>query len=193
MGYTQKTWELLTPHLRSGMSVLDFGAQNDYAKPYDKYLTVKSFGLRPPYVSESYKELGITDYTSIDLNRENKCLDMDLSTPIDLGRQFDLVCDAGTKEHIHRLQTAFENQYNMTKVGGLIYCENPKTGSWPNHGFHYFEREFYIKLSDLTGMDILALEDHAAMHNITDGWNVIALLRKNREGFISKLPKIYQE
>jgi len=192
MGYTHKTWEVLKPHLKAGMSVLDFGAQNDYARPYHEYRQVKTFGLRPPYVSEAYKRLGI-DYTSIDLNRENNCLDMDLSTEIDLGRQFDLVSDAGTKEHVHNLLAAFKNQYNLIKVGGLMYCENPKTGSWNLHGFHFFDQDFYIQLAIKAEMDILVLEDHAAMGNTIDGWNVICLLRKNKEGFVNELPKTYTE
>ena len=49
MGYTNYTWSNLKKYLRPGISVLDFGSQNDY-----------SYKSKYEYVSEAYKEMKIT-------------------------------------------------------------------------------------------------------------------------------------
>lgn len=165
MGYTDHTWKILKPHLKTGMSVCDFGAQNDFS--------IASH----PYTRETYAKMGITDYRSLDVSGKGGSVYFDLGIVQDIG-QFDLVVDAGTKEHVLSLDRAFRNQYKMTKTGGLMYCENPKVGNWPEHGHHYFTMDFYYQYARDKHMHLLVLEEHAASNNVTDGWEIICLMKK---------------
>lgn len=183
MGYTNKTIDIIEPLLQQFniKSVCDLGAQNDYSKDYKK----------PVYISEWYKSKGI-EYVSIDLNGENDALTMDLSEPLKLKRQFDMVVDAGTSEHVKGYYQCLLNIHNLTKTNGIIVRENPKTGNWPKHGYNYVDINFYKDLSVLgSAYEILHLEEHPACWNITDGWNIIAVLKKVRKEFVSELPKYY--
>lgn len=146
--------------------VLDLGAQNDFTRPGN------------PFAREYYESLGIW-YECVDVNGKGGAIWFDLgSLENHLIGQFDLVVDAGTKEHVKNLDRAFVNHYNLTRTGGLMYCENPKVGSWPEHGHHYFTLEFYHKYAQENNMQILHLEEHAASDNTIDGWEIICLMKK---------------
>src|SRR5690606_5715314 len=77
------------------------------------------------------------------------------------------------------------NKHNLLKAGGLMINVNPKTGNWPGHGYTYLTRNFYLKLAELMGYEIILLEDHAAMGNTDSGWNVVCILGKTDKPFIS--------
>jgi hypothetical protein len=82
---------------------------------------------------------------------------------------------------------AWKNKHKLCKVGGIIYNENPKTGNWPTHGYTYITKEFYVRLLDMSGYTIHneLLEEHAAMNNTVDGWNIICALFKYKDKFPS--------
>lgn len=145
------------------MSVCDLGSQNDFTR--------EGF----PFVSWEYGRREI-EYDSIDVNGKGTIYH-DLGTLMEIYRQYDMVVDAGTKEHVMNLDKAFLNQYNLTKKDGLMYCENPKVGSWPDHGFHYFTKDYYKGYSKRFNTRILVLEEHAC-NTSDDGWEIICLMRK---------------
>lgn len=166
MGYTWNTWKIIEPYLQPGMSVCDFGNQMDYTRPNDGN----------PYTLHRYKELGI-DYVSFDVN--GKATEyMDLNEVFEYDRQFDIVVDSGTKEHVLSLTNAFKNQYNLTKTNGLMYCANPKVGNWADHGHHYFTQDFYHNYAKDNNCEILLLMEHPACENTVDGWEIVCLMRK---------------
>lgn len=137
------------------------------------------------YVSEMWKNLGI-EYYSIDANKRNHSIDWDLSQPLQTAMKFDFVMDYGTGEHVMSLFQFFLNCHELCKVGGIMIHENPKTESWPLHGFHFFTIGFYIDLAKLAGYDILDIGENSVPGNEIDGWNVYAVLRKTRESFMLK-------
>lgn len=102
---------------------------------------------------------------------------------LELG-QFDIICDAGTSEHVapskefHGLYEAHKHIYDMCKIGGIMIHENPKTGNWKGHGDWYKTEKFYHQLADIMGLELLEVGSHPAMGNSRDGWNVFAALRK---------------
>lgn len=173
-------------------SVCDLGAQNLYTDEIirtnpDKY----------PYASEWYKSKGI-EYMSIDLNGENGSKKWDLDKWMTTKKmpelpKFDMVVDAGTSEHCHNYFQVLVNTHNLCKVGGIIIHENPETGSWPGHGNNYITEEFYRQFCQVTEYDLLHLERWPAMGNNKDGWNIIAVMQKRKEEFITKeqLPTYY--
>ena len=70
------------------------------------------------------------------------------------------------------------NKHNLLRAGGLMINVNPMTGNWPGHGYTYLTCDFYLKLAELMGYEIILLEDHAAMGNTESGWNVVCILGK---------------
>ena len=187
MGYTNETFGRIIPILQQNQikNVLDLGAQNDYTQPV----------LPAPYTKDWYLAHGC-NYTAIDISGENGSFPFDLGQPVDdtLMGAFDLIVDAGTSEHVGRdgkhhpeaIYNCFKNKHDMCAVVGFMVAENPKTGNWPGHGFNYFTKSFYMRLATKCGYKMLDLGEHAAMGNITDGWNVHCILQRvTAEPFIS--------
>jgi len=183
MGYTQFSKDKVKGIIDAvaPKSVLDFGSQNDFS----------GSDLPAPYISEWYAGLNIK-YTCIDVNSENGALVIDLTKPIKekLGK-FPLVVDCGVLEHLEidskfdwkAIYNGWKNKHSLCEVGGYIYSENPKTGSWPGHGYNYHTQEFYTELIKVAGYEIIELGEHPACGNVTDGWNIYATLKKVSEKF----------
>lgn len=176
MGITSFSVQLIERHFKGG-KVCELGAQN----MYDKYYPNGS-----PYADGFYKARGAEAYACIDLSGENGAFKQDLSKPVDIEGQFDLVTNFGTSEHIADLYNCFKNIHTLAKEGGIVICENPKTGNWPGHGFHYMTEAFYIDLAKACGYEILELGEHPATGNTIDGWNIYCVFRKGQGKFISK-------
>lgn len=182
MGLTGFSFDTLIKHANlNGKTMLELGDQNIYFG--DEYGTYST-----PYFKKHYKTL---EHICIDIKPEKHAVVKDLREPLDMG-EFDIITNWGTTEHVapkegKGLYEAFKNVHDACKVGGLMFHENPKTGNWPGHGDHYMTKAFYSKLVELTGYELLELDEHAAMHNTTDGWNIYAVLRKQEDKpFISK-------
>lgn len=171
-------------------SVLELGAQNNYAQPH----------LPAPYMREWYEARGIR-YDSIDLSGECGAIMYDLGKDalLDLPcAPYDLITDFGTSEHVsddgnsygtgkfswEAIYNCWKTKFELCKVDGWIFSENPKTGNWPGHGFQYYTVEFYIKLANLSGMSILSIDQIPAMGNMVDGWNILSVLHKVTDKFI---------
>lgn len=73
--------------------VVELGSQNIYFddNPY------------PPFANKWYFSKGVLQYHCIDLAGDNNAIRWDLSRPIEIPLQFDLVTDIGTGEHVVRL------------------------------------------------------------------------------------------
>lgn len=176
MGITSFSLSILDKYVKEGKSVCELGAQNLYDKHYDKH----------PYADVYYKSKGMT-YECIDLSKENGAIEMDLESPQKIQTQFDLVTDFGTSEHIKDSYNVHKIIHDLTKVGGIIIKENPKTGNWIGHGFNYVSVDFYNKLAELNGYEILEIDEHPAMNNTIDGWNVYVVFKKVKDSkFISR-------
>lgn len=177
MGINDKSFQLLEWYFHTfpvTKTVLELGAQNFY----HNYGLVR-YGC---YADAYYKVKGITRYECVDLNGENYAKKWDLSRPIEINETFDLVTDFGTQEHINplfdikSLYNCWTSKYNASTRH--ILSVNPKTGNWPKHGTYFFTKSFYEVLARLTDMRIVRLEEHFAMGNSKDGWEVACLLEK---------------
>jgi hypothetical protein len=165
---------------QSPKTVIELGAQNLYHTSQNP----------PPYASGWYESKGIS-YKCIDLSGENGALKIDLAKPIKkkLGT-FDLVTDFGTSEHISQendkalgLYNCWLNKHNLLKVGGIMISENPKTGHWPLHGFHFYTEAFYKELCKISSYEILQLGENPAMGNRETGMNIYCVMRKSGDCF----------
>jgi len=149
-------------------SVCELGAQQLYGNSnYGKFADV------------FYKAIGVKKYDCIDLNRWNDAMDYDLSELLpDTLQQYDMVTDFGTSEHVTKLDVCWQNKVKLCKRGGLIISENPKVGSWADHGFHYMTIEKVKEIGAKLNLTLIDIGETAAMGNYTDGWNIWSVFRK---------------
>lgn len=173
MGVTTHSDKLVQKHKGNAKTMLELGSQNTY------------FDSEPMGVAKDYYTNQGFEHHSIDANGEYGSEVADLSTVLDLA-QYDLVTDFGTSEHVSNYYNCWLNKHNACKVGGLIINENPKVDNWHGHGYHYVNMEFYSEFAKLAGYEILEIGEHAAMGNVTDGWNVYAVLQKTKARFPSR-------
>lgn len=153
-------------------TVMELGAQNMYDKTYDTE--------RGPFASTYYRGRGIK-YYCIDLNGENNALKLDLEKPIKHEWDYDLVTNFGTSEHIKNQYSVFGTIHKLAKIGGMIICENPKTGNWPSHGLNYYTQEFYKNLCRALNYQLIEVGEYPAMGNNIDGYNIYAIMKKTQE------------
>jgi len=146
MGVTNFSVSLLEKVVRryNPKTVIELGSQNLYTTNEDP----------PPFADRWYKANGFEEYACIDLAGDNGAMMLDLGYPVYFGRQYDLVTDFGSGEHIvqmHLYETvAFHekrihsiyptkiksievgyyngwlNKFNLCKKDGCIISENPK-------------------------------------------------------------------
>lgn len=180
MGLTKHSYDLMMRYAKKGDSILELGNQtiyfgDDYGKP-----------AKPMFEKMGFKHL------SIDMNGEDGAKKSDLSVQSDFTggftrNKFDIVTDFGTSEHIEEsFYNCWWNKHTNCKTGGYIISENPKTGNWKGHGHHYLTEDFYRKLADIQGYEIMELGEHPAMSNTTDGWNIYCVLKKLTDKFITE-------
>jgi hypothetical protein len=181
MGVTTHSNNLVQKHKGNAKTMLELGSQNTY------------FNSEPMGIAKDYYTKQGFEHHSIDANGEYGCKVADLSTVLELA-QVDIVTDFGTSEHVSNYYNCWLNKHNGCKIGGLIISENPKVNNWHGHGFHYLTKEFYTELCKVAGYELIEVGEHAAMGNVTDGWNVYGVLRKisdvfpSGKDFYEKLP-----
>ena len=111
--------------------------------------------------------LGAEEVRSFDASSYEGASDIhDFNARIDpeYHRQFDLVLDAGSLEHVFLATTALQNCMEMVRVGGHLIVMSP-ANNYLGHGFYQFSPEFYFRsLSDENGFEIrlaCVFEGHA--------------------------------
>src|SRR6188768_3715403 len=134
MGFIQSSLQAVDTliRLKGVKTVCDLGDQINYVtrEPH-------------PYMSEWYKANGITDYMSIDLNGKNDSKKWDMGDAIKTNKKFDLVTNCGFAEHVKNMYQCFANIHKLTRVGGFMLHETPRTKNWPHHAHHYLTDSFY--------------------------------------------------
>ena len=180
-------------------NVIEYGSQNMYI---DEHRDPK----KPPFASDYYNSWGIPYHCIDLAGDNNAFkLDLSRPLPPHHIRYY-LVTDFGTGEHIVQTEMVpytfqevgitsvypkqeptreeirkgyyygWKNKHDLAMVGGLILSVNPKTGNWPGHGYTYIDKKFILALALMMGYKIHHLEEHAAMGNTTDGWNIESIL-----------------
>jgi SAM-dependent methyltransferase len=90
---------------------------------------------------------------AIDFHGTPAAMKLDLNGPIDLERQFDIVMNLGTVEHVFNVAQAMKTIHDHTRPGGLMMHGMPLSG-WVDHGFYSFNATFYWDLAAANGYDI---------------------------------------
>lgn len=120
--------------LPSGFTVCEFG---------DQYLTY----LDPPVLAvELYRQMGCGRYEAIDGNGRGT-ITADLNRPLSdkLRRQFDLVTDFGTGEHIFNQMQVWQSLHQLVRVGGFIAFDRPSKG-YDGHCFYLVQENLFLAL-----------------------------------------------
>lgn len=205
MGYTKFTTDLIGRHLTGIRSVLDLGSQNMYLPDSDT--------AKPPFASAWYSARGIEyncidlagDNGALKINLAKKFVpghdyDMvvDAGTSEHVTQMEDFYTQPFHDGHIKSIYHAnqptpeqiragyfycWHNKHVFCKPGGLIISENPKSGSWPDHGYSYILASFYEKLAKYGFYDIIELGEYAFNAGAI---NIYSVLRKKKENFLSK-------
>jgi SAM-dependent methyltransferase len=118
--------------------------------------------LRPDAQKLFYSMLGVKSYQSIDLNDSRADLAHDMNTPVAVSRQFDIVTNFGTAEHIFNVFQFFENVHRLLKPGGTALHVLPACGD-VNHGFFNFHPVLFHRLAAANRYEIV---DYRYVDNI---------------------------
>jgi len=102
-----------------------------------------------------YNDLGIKDYTNIDLTGEHESIPLDLNkelTDKSLFNKFDLVTDFGSCEHVFNISECYRTMHNITKVNGIIIIDQIV---FKGNGYFLFNRGFLEGLAAANKYKIL--------------------------------------
>jgi SAM-dependent methyltransferase len=92
--------------------------------------------------------------TAIDFHGTEQALKIDLNNPIDLGRQFQVILNLGTAEHVFNVAQVFKTVHDHTAPDGVMIHGLPFSG-WVDHGFFNFNPTFYWDLAAANGYAVL--------------------------------------
>ncbi|CUH44424.1 class I SAM-dependent methyltransferase [Ruegeria atlantica] len=110
------------------------------------------------YTETFFKALGATTVDSLDISDfEGANLIHDLNAPVpdDLPRDYDLVFDGGTTEHIFDVATCMDNLNTLLAPNGML-CACSPGNNWFAHGFYQFGPELvYGYWKHGCGFDVL--------------------------------------
>ena len=117
------------------------------SKVYDQHLA----GLekdRHSWAEPFFEALGAKTIQSLDYSGyEGAQLIHDMNQPWPEGRpprQFDVVFDGGTLEHVFNVPQGMLNAMSLVKPGGCLLSVTPADG-WLGHGFHQLQPEFFFR------------------------------------------------
>lgn len=160
MGFNIQTWDFVHRALGkigreiTGLNMCELGNQHIRPNVKIKFKTAKEYFI----------SLGIK-HTSIDLNGYDGSLKLDLSKPIDFqysfARQFDIITNMGTTEHIGDQYNCFRNIHNLCKVGGMFIHAVPLVGHWMDahhRGAYHYTLNFFKHLAHRYRYKILICE-----------------------------------
>jgi hypothetical protein len=145
MGMTRQTLSFLQKYIGEYKSICELGDQQFMScSPQEEMSHTRNY----------HESLG-KEYTSIDLNGLGGSLQYNLDSNLILNKEFDIVTNFGTLEHISNYYRGFYNVHNLCKTNGLMFHVQPKTGHWPEHGNFYTTVEFFDNLAKLCNYEIL--------------------------------------
>jgi hypothetical protein len=185
MGITQNSLDRFNRHIAATDTMLILGCQNMYNN--------KNYG---EIARDYFSAKGFT-VVDMDITGCQESQPADLREVLNFKGEFGIILQHGTIEHIEgSLYQPFKNIHEACAVNGIMIHENPMTGNWPEHGYHYFTQKFYIELAKACNYELLEVCSEPAMSNTIDGWNICAVLLKIEDvEFISEedFNKIYSK
>ena len=148
--------------LTLGVPTLNFTDQSfyDQVRSYPGLQDILADGKPFQTASEFFKLLGFSEVSALDISDyegANIVADLnDPDLPSKVSRQFDLVYDSGTIEHIFDAPTALRSIAKLVKVGGAVVHATPCNG-FVDHGFWQVSPDLYKAFYAHAGFDILTV------------------------------------
>ncbi|MGH9869991.1 MAG: methyltransferase domain-containing protein [Candidatus Polarisedimenticolia bacterium] len=111
-----------------------------------------------PLTADFYRALGFSRYEAIDINSRFGSHVMDLNKDLDrdygFSRQYDLVVNTGTSEHVFNQAAFLRNAHHLAAPGGLMLHVVPFTG-YTNHGFYNYQPGLFYDLAAANAYDVV--------------------------------------
>jgi SAM-dependent methyltransferase len=176
--------------LKSGQSVCELGSQDFVPGPYNGPLA--DLANWEGGARLFYEKLGFASYTCIDINGEGGAVRLDLNTTdiisdLEVDRQFDIVTNHGTTEHVFNQANCFRLMHAWTKPGGLMVHVLP-TQDYVNHGFFNYQPVFFHDLAWANSYEELYHYKESDQFGVL----LIVVLRKGaNEGFKMPMQRIW--
>lgn len=145
--------------LPPGFTVIELGDQFHHTG----YRKSPGWSQRPAI--HFYRELGASDYQSLDANGR-ATIYADLNKPLYDGAWpddmcFDLVTDFGTSEHVWDIAQCWRTIHSLCKPGGFIAFEKPGQG-YHDHGFWNVHPTTWKDLARANAYEIVHLKEYKA-------------------------------
>ena len=173
------------------VNMLELGDQvlNNHNNFFDGIKTAKEFYTRSGY-----------NHTSFDWNGQNGSIPIDLTLLTNsFNKQYDLITDHGTSEHVHNQYNLFKNLHNWGNVGCIyVHCV-PLHGDehkqylnyeFPPHGDYEYSSKFWEELSKENGYELIIskgdLVSNMALSYPKNFYSASSYRKINDDEFISK-------
>jgi 2-polyprenyl-3-methyl-5-hydroxy-6-metoxy-1,4-benzoquinol methylase len=130
------------------------------------------------------------EYSCIDMDGKYGALKLDLNvaTLMDVGRQFDIVTNHGTSEHVFDQANVFRLMHDLTKPGGLMIHAVPTPDFGAQHGFYTYDEYIFNDMAHYNGYEVVQMFRRSEPFEII----LAALRRKTIEKFVTPLQGIYR-
>jgi SAM-dependent methyltransferase len=142
--------------MRAGQSMCELGSQNMATADTTLAQSARDYMTR----------LGF-DYTCIDIDGKFDAVIIDLNTQAweqwSVGKQFDIVTNHGTSEHVFDQANCFRFIHAITKPGGIMIHVLPQTG-YDGHCFYLYQPVFFTHLARENGYEILFMDTTKDSH-----------------------------
>lgn len=134
--------------------------------------------------------------TAIDMDGSAIAKKLDLNRPVQLGRQFQVVHNAGTLEHVFDIAQAFRSIHDLTAPGGLMIHHAPFVG-WVDHGFYSLHPTLFWDIAEANGYQVGALVyaeiNPPRFENLATREAVLELARSGRIGRNGNIAAVLQK
>lgn len=104
-----------------------------------------------------FQSLGFDRVESIDYSdfeNPTHVHDFNLPVPVDLHKQYDVIYDGGTLEHIFNFPQSLKNVFNLLKVGGVVIHASPSSNH-VDHGFYMFSPTLFYDYYLSNGFEVI--------------------------------------
>ena len=110
--------------------------------------------VRPEFV---YHALGFSEVDSVDIaSHDDPTFLYDMNQPgaaDSIGKQYDVVLEVGTIEHVFHVPNALWNLVSLCNVGGEIIHWAPMN-NWPNHGYYQLQPPLFFDFYQRNGFEV---------------------------------------
>jgi hypothetical protein len=114
----------------------------------------------------------------VDMTGENGSMKLNLSTEVLVEKQYDLLTNFGTSEHVSNQYMCWKNIYTLCKKDGFVISEIPERGSWKNHCQFYVEKSFFHTMSNEFEIVFMKQIPYRGQGN-----NLFCILRKKNDSW----------